>query len=285
MNRVLQRASHHGRALGALFSAGVAAFGVYSAGILIYVNDRWRNGTSRVYDHPNWNNVSPERKNYIISNRQCIVKSIHDLYQMDDKRASDGSTVALFTESCVLEDPYYRFVGPKEILRAFANLHRRNKYISFKVYDPTHFEDAIIIKCEREFDRVSSNIYKDSNPQLIRSNLAVHLTVDEKGEEKIDYIADEWNYVSLVQPETHDAFIFAGSVARMLRRVPSMLTHIYLEDNKSLFNPLRLIDAVNECFAYISQKMASEEVEVPEQSLSHPNTTPVNSFNAGVKNS
>lgn len=171
------------------------------------------------------------------------------------------------------------------IFRAFSNLRRRNKYITFKVYDPTHYQDVIIIRCEREFARGINNMYKKNDPELIRSNLAVHLVVDEKGEEKVEYIADEWNYVSLVQPETHDAFIFAGSIARMLRRVPSLTTHIILEENKSLFNPLRLIDSVNECFSYISQQWTSEDVEAPERSLPQSNTLSVNTFDAGVKKS
>lgn len=93
-----------------------------------------------------------------------------------------------------------------------------------------------------------------------------------------------------MQPETHNAFVFAGSVAKLLRRVPSLMIHLYLEDNKSLFNPLRIIDAVEECVTYVKNQLPSEKVNLPEvesleQSPCKSAVTPVHTFDAGVRKS
>lgn len=262
-------------------SAPFLLFGVVDVVVVMAVSERkWKTGVTRIIDQPNWSGYTREQIDEIIKGREQIVESLKDLCEMKPGVAKNDKVAQLFDENCVYEDPMIRLLGREEILSIFNHLPNHLVKSEFKEYTPLHYKDKIIIRALRHSSLLQYGDELKLDP--LHSNIVVRVTQeDNKDQQKISSITDEWNYVALMQPETHNAYLFAGSIARGMRRV----SYFYVKPDKSLFNFFIIFDWKGKLSTFLNQKLKYltnkelTETEKPKKIINE-SGNPI--FNAGV---
>ncbi|XP_039262607.2 uncharacterized protein LOC120338739 [Styela clava] len=236
-------------------SSPLLMFGALEMATVFVISERrWRKGSARIIDPPVWKGYTSDQIQEIIKGREKIVSCMKDLYEMKPGSAKDETVSQVFTKDCIYEDPMLRLVNKKEILSIFNHLQGTSAKSEFECFEATHYKEKIIIDTLRHSS--VPRYGEESKLPPLRGNIILYLSQDgTKGQQQIKSIRDEWNYSALMQPETHNAYVFAGSFAKLMRRV----CYYIIKPDKTFFNIFIILDWKSELSTFLNQNIKEFE--------------------------